>query len=182
MVVGVLVAGCSGAGGAPPPPQPRAVEPPPRPRDVRIDGVDPCSLLTAEQRVGLGLDGRAVFDLGPSELYGDMDVPACVVSGSDPRAITVGVSIVTSAGIDLFSSGDLAAEVRPADAQGFPAVVAVPARSPDWCTVVVDVAPGQLLDIQFADGGRTPPIPQPQLCRDAQTVAEAVMVTLLSVR
>jgi hypothetical protein len=46
--------------------------------------------------------------------------------------------------------------------------------------VIVDVAAGQLLDIQFGDGGRQPPIPQPQLCEGAQSVADAVMVTLLA--
>jgi hypothetical protein len=86
---------------------------------------------------------------------------------------------VTTTGVQLFTSGKLAAVVRPADVQGFPAVVAVPSRSPDWCTMVVDVAPGQLLDIQFGDGGRKPPIPQPELCEGAQAVADAVMVTLL---
>jgi hypothetical protein len=48
--------------------------------------------------------------------------------------------------------------------------------------VVVDVAPDQLLDIHFADGGRQPPIPQPQLCQGAQAVADAVMVTLVASR
>jgi hypothetical protein len=92
------------------------------------------------------------------------------------------VSNVTTVGIELFTSGELAAEIRPATVRGFPAVVAVPTRFTDGCTVIVDVAPSQLLDIQFADGGREPPIPQPQLCSDAQAVADAVMVTLLASR
>jgi hypothetical protein len=147
---------------------------------VRIDGVDPCSLLTEAQRADLGLDARPVFDLSPSLLYPGPEVPACVIGGFEPRAITVGVSVVASAGIELFTSGELAADVTSVEVQGYPAAVAVPTRSPDWCTVVVDVAPGQLLDVQFADGGREPPIPQPQLCRDAEIVADAVMTTLLA--
>jgi hypothetical protein len=92
------------------------------------------------------------------------------------------LSIVTTAGIELFTSGELAAEVRPVQAHGFPAVVAVPTRFTKWCTVIIDVAPGQLLDVQFADGGRRPPIAQPQLCQDAEQVADAVMATLLASR
>jgi hypothetical protein len=149
---------------------------------VRIDGVDPCSLLTPEQRTELGLDGRPVFDLGPSELYRDARVPACVVGGFSPRAITVGVSLVTSAGVELFTSGKLEVDMRPVQVRDFPAVVAVPRRFTEWCTVIVDVAPSQLLDIQFADGGRMPPIPQTQLCHDAETVADSVMATLLASR
>jgi hypothetical protein len=176
----MLAGGCSAD--TPPPPDPDKIELPPRPREVRVDGVDPCSLLTAEQRAELGLAGQPEFDLGPSELYPGADVPACVMRGFEPRAVSIGLSVVTTAGVELFTSGDLAAAVKPAEVQGFPAVVAEPTRSPDWCTVVIDVAPGQLLDIQFADGGRPPPIPQPQLCMDAQALADAVMVTLLSSR
>jgi hypothetical protein len=177
--VAVLLGGCSGEG------EPSAAEPtglalPPRPRDVPIDGVDPCSLLTEAQRAELGLDARPVFDLSPSALYPGPEVPACVIGGNVPRAITVGVSVVTSAGIEVFTSGDLAADVNPVEARGYPAVVAIPTRSPDWCTVIVDVAPGQLLDVQFADGGREPPIPQDQLCQGAETAADAVMTTLLA--
>jgi hypothetical protein len=178
----VLVGGCSDAGSGVAPAEPSGLPLPPRPREVPVDGVDPCLLLTAEQRAGLGLDGRPEFDLGPSELYPGGDVPACVMRGYEPLAVSVGLSIVTTTGIELFTSGELAAKVSPAEVHGFPAVVAVPTRSPDWCTVVVDLAPGQLLDIQFADGGRRPAIPQAQLCQHAHTVADAVMTTLLSVR
>jgi hypothetical protein len=176
--VAVLLGGCSGEG------EPSAAEPtglalPPRPRDVPIDGVDPCSLLTEAQRVELGLDQPPILDRSTSALYGGTEVPACVTRGLGPRAVTVGISIVTSAGIDLFTSGRLAAEVRVSTVRGFPAVVAVPTRLTDFCTVVVDVAPRQLLDIQFGDGGRLPPIPQDELCSGAAQAADAAVATLL---
>jgi hypothetical protein len=115
-------------------------------------------------------------------LYNSVEVPLCAIRGFEPRAITVGLSIVTNMGAEVFTSGELAVEVRAVLVQGFPTVVVVPRRFTDWCAVIVDVAPGQLLDVQLADGGRTPPIPQPQLCQDAQTVADAVMTTLLASR
>ncbi|WP_433558862.1 DUF3558 domain-containing protein [Pseudonocardia xinjiangensis] len=174
----MLAGGCSAD--TPPPPDPDKIELPPRPREVRVDGVDPCSLLTTEQRAELGLDGSPLFGTGPSELYPGADVPTCAIRGYEPRAVVVGVSNVTTTGIELYTSGRLVAEVRAAEVRGFPAVVAVPIRHTDGCTVIVDVAPGQLLDIQFADGGRLPPIPQPELCRGAQVTADAVMVTLLA--
>jgi hypothetical protein len=49
-------------------------------------------------------------------------------------------------------------------------------------TVIVDVAGGQLIDVQFADGGRVPPIPDTDLCDDAQRMAGPAMDTLLSLR
>jgi hypothetical protein len=182
IVAAALVAGCTTVDGEAGAAAPSTIELPPRPRDVPIDGVDPCSLLTAEQRAELGLDGRPLFDIRPSELYPGADVPTCATRGYEPRAVSVAVGIVTTAGIELFTSGKLSAEVRPVEVRGFPAVVAVPSRFTEWCTAIVDVAPGQLLEIQFADGGRQPAIPQPQLCQDAERAAEAVMLTLLASR
>jgi Protein of unknown function (DUF3558) len=154
--------------------------PVPRPREVSLVGVDPCSLLTAQQRAALGLDRPPVFDSSPSALYNGAEVPLCSIGGVTPRAVSVGVSTVTSAGIELFTSGDLAADIRPLQVRGFAAVIAVPTQFDDYCSVIVDTSPGQLLDVQFADGGRVPPIPQEQLCRDAERVAEAAMGTLLA--
>jgi hypothetical protein len=180
----VLVAACTVGGvGEPAPsvrPEPSGViELPPRPREARLDGVDPCSLLTEEQRAELGLDARPVSSEAPIGLYPGSDVPACDIRGFEPRAVATGISLVTTVGIERFTSGELDAELRPIEVQGFPAVVAVPTRFTDYCTVIVDVAPGQLLDVQFRSAGRQPPIPQPQLCRDAETVADAAMTNLL---
>ena len=144
-----------------------------------MDGVDPCSLLTEEQRAELGLDARPLSSQAPVGLYGGAEVPLCTVRGFEPRAVTVGLSLVTSVGIERFTSGELAAEIKPISVREFPAVVAVPTRFTEYCAVIVDVAPGQLLDVQFRDGGRRPPIPQPQLCRDAEIVAGEAMASLL---
>ena len=182
LVMVLLVAGCSAVQGEASPAGESGVQLPPRPREVRVDGVDPCSLLTEAQRAELGLDARPVFDLSPSMLYPGGDVPACVIGGFEPRAVTVGVE-------HRHDRRDRAVHVReswrrtvrPTDVRGFPAVVAVPTRFTEWCTVVVDVAPGQLLDVQFADGGREPPIPQhAALSATRETVADAVMATLLT--
>ena len=181
VVVLLLLAGCTTISGQPEPAAPSASAPP-RPREVRIDGVDPCSLLTEQQRGELGLDGRPVFDNSPSSLYPGGVAPACVTRGSEPRAISAGITLVTTAGIELYTSGSLQVDVQPKAVHGFPGVVAVPQRFTEWCSVIVDVAPGQLLDVQFADGGRTPPIPQPQLCEDAAVVADRAMSTLLQTR
>ena len=54
-------------------------------------------------------------------------------------------------------------------------MVAVPRQFTDYCSVDVDVAPGQLLDVQFGDGGYRPPIPQRDLCVRARQTAEAAV-------
>jgi hypothetical protein len=178
----LLLAGCTTIGGQAEPASPPTSASPVRPKDVRIDGVDPCSLLTEKQRAELGLDGGQRFDRRQTSLYPGGDVPYCTISGFEPRAVWTAVSLVATTGIERYAAGDLLVDVRPAEIQGFPALTAIPQRFTEWCSVVVDIAPGHLLDVQFADGGRVPPIPQEQLCDDAAVVADRVMDTLMATR
>lgn len=179
----MLLAGCTTIAGTPAPADPAAPTSAAaaRPRDVPVDGVDPCSLLTEEQREELGLDGEPHFDDSPSLLFPG-NVPMCVTSGFNPRAIAISVGLVTTAGIEFISSGQLAGDLEPTAVAGYPAISARPTQYTQFCNIFVDVAPGQLVDVQALDGGRKPPIPQEQLCQDAEQAATAVMETLLSAR
>jgi Protein of unknown function (DUF3558) len=177
LVACVLAAGCTAA--VETPPAPTQTPPPPRPREVRLDGVDPCTLLSPEQRAALGLDGTPRLSDPYAELFGGA-VPTCTITGLTGEPIAVGVGTVTSVGIERWRRGDLAAEVHPTMVADFPAVVAVPQRLTDYCSVEVDVAAGQLLDVQFSDGGGKPPIPQDELCRRAGQVADELMTSLLA--
>jgi len=85
---------------------------------------------------------------------------------------------VTSVGIERWQEGDLAATVEPITINEFPALVATPTRFRDYCSIEVDVARGQILDVQFGDGGTQPPIPQEELCRRAGRSAEAITMSL----
>ena len=177
LVTAALAAGCTTtvAGS---PSAPTGVLLPPRPREVRLDGVDPCSLLTAEQRRTLGLTSEPLLSNSRVELF-DGDVPTCTVRGSGPSAVVLGIGTVTTVGIERWQDPALQAEVRPTRVADFPAVVAVPSNSRTYCGVGVDVAPGQLLDVQVLDGGYSTPIPQPTLCDRAEEYAAATMRTLL---
>jgi len=178
----VLISGCAPASSDPATPgqaEETSIALPPRPRDIRIDGIEPCSLLTEQQRLDLGLDGQTFSDTQPSRLF-DGDLPLCSINGFSPRAVSVGIGVVTTVGIEAFSSGKLDASINSLRVAGYPAVVATPRRFDNFCEVLVDVAPGQLLNIQYADGGREPPIPQDQLCRAGRDVAAAAMETLLA--
>lgn len=160
--------------------RPTAAPPPPptRPREVRLDGVDPCSLLTAEQRAALGFTSEP----RPAKAYVDLfraEVPSCTMLGFKP-AVGLGVTTVTSVGIERWRQGDLAASIRPTSVGGFPALVATPTKYTTYCSVEVDVAPGQLLDVQVLDAGGRPPIAQAELCQRGERIAEVMMTTLLS--
>lgn len=174
LVAAVLVSGCAPAGGG------RSAEPislPPRPQELRVDGVDPCGLLTDPQRAELGLDPRADPFVDDSRLYGG-PVPSCLFQARSPRATTVSTRVVTTVGIERYLNSDVEAELRPATVEGYPVLVALPWSASDYCSAVIDVAPNQLVAVLYRDVALPPPIPQDELCADAVSVAGAVVRTL----
>lgn len=171
-------AGVPGAGADPGPGT--TVERPPRPRDVPIVDLDPCLLLTETQRAELQLDGRPVVNVGRSALFQGPE-PTCNIRSYEPRAVAVGVSLPHDGlGIDAFAPARVDSLVTPLTIEGFPGVQAVPVRLDDFCSVAVDLGPGAALSIQYADGGRVPAVPQPELCAGAVEVARAAMRTLVT--
>lgn len=189
-LLGLIVtalAACQGGGidpGTPPAtttatPEATGIALPPRPRDIRIDGVDPCSLLTEEQRARLGLDGPVTRTSISTRLYG-RDSAVCGVSGSRPRDIFVGIVLVTTVGIERYTTGELLVQIQPADIQGFPALVVIGEHFEDnSCSVVVDVASGQLVDVHYSDAGPEPYPSRHQLCESAKTAAREVVASLM---
>ena len=176
LVLCLLAAGCTRAvEGAPA--AASAPAPPPRPRELRLEGVDPCSLLTPAQRAALGLDGAPRFTKPYTALF-QGDVPTCTITGYTGQPIALGIGTVTTTGIERWQTGDLAARVTATTIDDFPALVATPTRFTNYCSVEVDVAAGQLLDVQVSDGGGTPPIPQDQLCERARNAAAELIRSL----
>jgi len=178
LVACLMAAGCTAAVEGTPS-APTGLLLPPRPREVRLDGVDPCSLLTAEQRASLDLDGAPRFTNSYAELFRG-DVPTCTITGYTVRPIALAIGTVTTAGIERWQTGDLAAQVTPTSIADFPAVVAVPTRFTNYCSVEVDVAQAQLLDVQLSDAGGSPPVPQGELCTRAEHAATELISSLLT--
>ena len=177
LLIGALAAGC--ASPAPPAPTPTPTPTsalPVRPREIRLDGVDPCTLLTPTQRRSLGLAGV------PQPYASGPPTPgnACSITGFEPRAVAVSLTVATTVGItSITTPGAVSDSLMPVAVARFPAVVAQP-RNRDFCFVDVDIATGQLLDVSFRDGGGAVPIPQDELCRGAVDVAGEAMATLLT--
>jgi hypothetical protein len=180
----LLLAGCATVSGTPAPaaPAPETSATTGRPRDVPIDDVDPCTLLTDEQREELGLDAEPRLDVGPLPPYPGDAIPLCLFGGFQPRAVSLAVATVSTTGIELFHSGGLVADVRPIEVRGFPALIAIATRNTDFCTVVVDVAPAQAVDVSFGLDGPGALATVDSLCMDAERAANAVIETLLSTR
>ena len=178
LVTAVLAAGCTtvvaGTPSAPP-----GVLLPPRPKEVRLDGVDPCTLLTAEQRRSLGITSRPRSSRPFVTLFRG-EVATCTMRGGPPENVLLVSGAVTTAGVSRWQEPDISADVRPATIAGFPGVVATPRQFTDYCHVEVDVATGQLLDVQLGGGAAGAVVPQAELCVRAQRAAEQMMATLLA--
>ena len=151
---------------------------PPRPYELRVDGVDPCALLTPDQRSELGLDGRPIPYASETRFFVGR---ACSIGGYRPRAIGTNIVLVTGndlqALIDVTPDAAVPQELSVVAVADFPGVVS---RSEivSFCSVSVDVADDQFVNIIFADDGEQQPIPQDQLCQEAMIVAEQALQTL----
>jgi hypothetical protein len=146
---------------------------PPRPGTLRLDGVDPCTILTASQRASLSLDATPVP-------YTDTEfdrAKACgirgVQSGTETR-----LALVLDMGVDVWLSDEAQVQAQPVTVSGYPALVVRTPGLDDACDVEVDTGQDQFLDVLFRDGGNTPPLPQDTLCLGAQRVAEAAVTSL----
>lgn len=183
---GVLaVSGCSTsptentARTLPPPPEPVAHPParspqlPPRPREIPLESVDPCALLSPAQRSQLGLDRGPTP--GSEKGFGD----AATCSFRNTRAnVATRLALVTIEGVDVWTSDTAQVRATPTTVAGFPALVV---RTPGMelaCNVAIDVARGQHVDVLYRDDGAEPPAPREQLCAGATRVAEAVVTGL----
>jgi hypothetical protein len=176
------LASCGGATPTSPVPLPSAsssVAPttsslPPRPVELRLDGVNPCSLLTDAQRARFGLSPG---DLDPgSDPTAELQGPACTWAGSlHPDNGYVGGTV-------LNHGAEVALSAEPLRSVGGFAATTTTSMGSDpnfWCGVLVDVAPGQALTADYANNAHDYPGMNRKLaCDKAQALAEAMLTTL----
>lgn len=146
---------------------------PPRPSSLPLDGVNPCTILTASQRADLSLDSTptpytdAAFD----------KAHACTIRGSASGTVAR-LALVVDMGVDVWLSDEAQVQTTQVTVSGWPGLVVRTPGLDDACNVEVDTGQDQFLDVGFRDGGNTPPIPQNTLCLGAQRVAEAAVTSL----
>ncbi|WP_143261441.1 DUF3558 domain-containing protein [Allokutzneria sp. NRRL B-24872] len=154
-----------------------------RPRVLDMAGVDPCVLLSREQQAAFGIDSSP----GPDD-SAVFEAKACYF-WNHKGFESVSFIPVPHMGVDRFSAGRVKADVRDLDVSGFPAkenIVRVQLPNyPPSCDVVVDVAPGQVLNVHYAElsrGGKPPQLSREYICRRAHAAAEAAISTLMTTR
>ncbi|MGP4015605.1 DUF3558 domain-containing protein [Saccharopolyspora sp. 5N708] len=160
----------------PPPPLPTTSAPPPlppRPFELGLDGVDPCELLTADQREQLGFDRDPL----PDSEAGFGDAATCSYRNTTAK-VGARLALITTEGMGVWTDDTAQVEASPVVIGGFPALVIKTPGLDLSCNVAVDVATGQHLDVLYRDDGGQPPPPVDQLCAGAQRVAEDALATL----
>ena len=90
------------------------------------------------------------------------------------------MELSVTGGVELFLQPRVPATITLTAVAGFPAVLADPAELTEFCAIVVDVAPQQVVDISVRNAGNVPAIPEAELCRSAERVAGIVMGNLLA--
>lgn len=187
LIVAVALAGCT-AGPAPsaldsppPPPPPTSssapIDFPQRPRAVPLDNVDPCAVLTPQQRMALSLDN-------PPSAYVETSfggAKACTMRSTTSGNVAR-LALVLASGADVWLSDNAQVEYTVGAIEGFAAITVRTPELDDVCNVEIDVADGQFLDVMFRDGGNSTAPQQDHLCLGAQRVAEAAMASLLQKR
>lgn len=140
-----------------------------RPREIKLDGIDPCALLPEAD--------YADYDLDKPGKPGTTKrgEPECVWNGD---AGFLGAVLVTYEGVDA-QKGKLGKVQLTDPINEFPAyTVVLPDTDVNICAVLVDVADGQYLDVQAGVFGDRPGIPP--ACEYAHQFATSVMSTLVA--
>ncbi|MEU5696042.1 DUF3558 domain-containing protein [Actinosynnema sp. NPDC020468] len=144
----------------------------PRPKELKLDNVDPCKVLTSAQMAQLSVvtaernDGTVV-DTGKT--------PLCDYASAGAQTTAYGVGLITSVGIDYWTgNGNYTA--TPTLINGYSALTIALAGVQDACAVAIDVADGEQLYVDFRPIGKKPS--QDQMCQNAKKAAELALVTL----
>ncbi|MFI9006929.1 DUF3558 domain-containing protein [Actinosynnema sp. NPDC053489] len=138
-----------------------------RPKTIDIKGVDPCTLLTEAQRAEFGLDRPPRADIETGK-------PGCS-TGREDRKYSIAVYLDSTKGIETYTDPPRP-DVTRLEVGGFPAVLVESTTAAGLaCSVDVDVADGQLVDVQAFSLGDTD---VKSLCQVVQPVAAAVMANL----
>jgi Protein of unknown function (DUF3558) len=175
-----VLAGCGGAVETPSAtPAPSAVSPtvsplPPRPVVLRLDTVNPCTLLTDSQRTELGVSaGQLMNGNGDTTPLQGL---SCGWAGSfRPDNGYIGGAV-------LNHGAEFALSAEPVRSVGGFAATTTTSTGSDpnfFCGLLVDVAPGQALSAAYANNAHDYPGMNRQLaCGKAQKLANDMLGTL----
>jgi hypothetical protein len=155
---------------------PDSAEPrlPPRPRELRLDGIDPCRTLTTTQVKSLG-----VGFYGASKPDGKQGAGCDWVHDPTEPIENYSVGINTRGGVELVF-GQPQLEVTAVAGFGAVQTPGLHSNGQRDCVVNVDVAPSQAVQVGYFYNGQTVPMTHEIACQKARRAAELAMQTILA--
>ncbi|MFL6125763.1 DUF3558 domain-containing protein [Actinophytocola sp.] len=160
---------------------PSSVEVPPPPRDLSLDGIDPCALFSESQRADLQIDQVTPDDGSDAgTIYKDMKACSLDKDAGEPF-ITYDVVAVTNIDVSWWINKPHNADVKLISIGGYPAAeFHLLGGGKHECAVAVGVAKNQHLHVEMApisDG-----ITGDAICQGSKEAAEMALQTLQSMR
>ena len=153
------------------------VEVPERPKELSLDGIEPCSLFTDAQLAELGVEGKP--EAGSSD--DQFNAPLCTLDGPQTEPyFSYDVLLITDLGIDTWLTGRRNVDSWLVSVGGFPAVDFKTKGVEDRdCSTTVDVADGQQLMVnQFPLSD----VDYKELCQLSEKAATMALQTLQTLR
>lgn len=154
------------------------VEIPPRPKDLSLDGVEPCSVITDAQASQIAQEFK--FDNPPNQDTSGEEKICMLEQGAEPFNVVV-IEMVTDRGIEYWLSGQGNVDAWPVTIAGFPAVdYKLAGVEDEECVTSVGVDDGQQLTVEL--GVTTEEVDYRELCRITEKIAAMATETLQTLR
>lgn len=185
-VAGMALAGCTQTDPGQPVPvdqaspgaasPPTSVSIPPRPKEIKVDGLDPCKVMTKAQLDQIKVDRQRnlVFPQGVLK-----DLPYCSMDGGEDKVFwTYDLFLMTTQGIAPWFDKSRRVDAKLVSVGGFAAVdyKGIGTTNVD-CSTAVDVANGQQMVVSFMPVTRNK-FSQEQMCKKSEEAAGLALQAL----
>jgi len=170
--------GSSESGEAPSGSAKPTVDIPPRPRDLPLDGLDPCKLFTPDQVAALKADDVKT-QTSEAKAYKGMQECALDVDSQEPF-VTYSALAATNEDLSVWLTGNRNVEAKLISVGGYPAAQFNTLGVTTDCVIAVGVADGQHLQVEmtpWSDG-----FTQDEICQASKQAAEMALQTLQTLK
>jgi hypothetical protein len=151
---------------------------PPRPKTLNAANVDPCTLLTADQKAQLKIKSAGP---GPGNPQTGATT-SCSYQVSDPVGYTISVQIDPKRGVDYYLTYTGTWQERQLTLSNYPALQWI-YKGEDWngatgtdCETLVSIADGQALSVGVLPSGTS--LTMTQMCDVSKQTASLALATL----
>jgi hypothetical protein len=159
---------------------PTSVAIPPRPKEIKLDGLDPCKLFQKAELDQIKVN-RQRNKTQTEEVF--KGAPICSMDGTDGKASwTYEVWLITSEGIAPWLAGTRNVDAKLVNVGGFPAVDYKFLGTTTFdCNTAVDVANGQQLSVGFRPITRDA-FSQSEMCQKSEQAAGFALQNLQTLK